>query len=145
LIDMRLFALGLIGLLVVSAGCPATDGYGPGGPCEVDDHCATGYVCARDGTCYDPAAVRAVKVTWTINGMPASMTTCTSGDLEIEFYGSGPGEELGYAPVPCHVGQFSIDKLPRSYDQVGLGRRRGGGPSFQAIDANGEAMFDLRF
>jgi hypothetical protein len=123
------------------AGCPIDNG--GTGECETDGDCS-GNVCARDHMCYPSASVRPVSVSWTIRGMAASPTTCTGApDLEIAFRGPGPSEHLGYAPVPCETGQFFIDKLPRSYNEVELGRENGFG-STKSIPSSGDVAFDLQ-
>jgi len=118
-------------------------------PCQSDGDCAGGDVCARDGGCWAPSEVRAVHVTWMLGGMPASTTTCASAvDLQIGFYAPGSNaSELGYAPVPCVQGKFSVDKLPVAYTRVRLGRASSdhGWESAAFDGATGEATLDLPF
>lgn len=125
-------------LLLALAGCPSSDD----GLCEEDRDCDSGEVCARNGWCSAPSAVREVTVTWTVNGAAASMATCSAHpDLFVSFH-AGPGASLGYAPVPCHIGQFHIDKLLFEYNAVELGVENGSS-STKAI--NGATVaFDLR-
>jgi hypothetical protein len=104
-------------LLVILAGCP---GGNNSGECSVDTDCGN-EVCARDGECLPASDVYPVKVTWTINGMPASATTCTPApDFYINFSGFTV-QTFGFLPVPCDQGQFFVDKMPRGYNAVELG------------------------
>jgi len=89
--------------------------------------------------------VRAVHVIWTVDGQPASATTCTAApDLGVEFLDE-TGYHWGYAPVPCMEGRFNIDKFPTSFVTVRLGPHdRDTGWDQTAIDsATGNATFDL--
>jgi hypothetical protein len=133
-----------VALLVLLAGCPLSTGPSTG-ECETDGDCL-GNTCARDGFCYPEASIREVRTTWTIRGAAASVTSCgTTRDLHISFAGGDAGEvPLGYAPVPCETGQFFIDKLPRLYTIVELGRD-GGFADSKSIGATGTVEFDLRF
>jgi hypothetical protein len=131
---VRLVALSLI---VALAGCPS-DG-NPSG-CELDSDCG-GDVCARDGSCLPAAYVHLVKIRWTISGQPASATTCAATpDLYVNFYNSI--ESFGFAPVPCVQGQFVVDKLPTSYNQVELGAAHHF-DQYAQIDSSGTVTFDL--
>lgn len=127
-------------LLILLAGCPMS---GPNtGECRTDADC-DGNVCARDELCYPASEVREVRTTWTIMGKPASPATCGPvEDLQIGFASEFAGEELSYAPVPCANGQWLMDKLPREYTTVELGKQHG---FLQArpIGATGEVVFDL--
>jgi hypothetical protein len=124
------------------AGCPLSAGPSTG-ECETDGDCA-GNVCARDGFCHPESTIRAVKTTWTIKGQTASPATCGPvTSLMIGFSGSEPGEApLQYAPVPCETGQWLMDKLPRSYTTVELGKENGF-PQSKSIGASGLVEFDL--
>ncbi|MDX2091034.1 MAG: hypothetical protein SFX73_24455 [Kofleriaceae bacterium] len=125
-------------LLLVLAGCPSTED----GECMQDSDCDSGNVCARDHWCSAPSTVRELTVTWTVNGAPASMAACSAHpDLFIAYH-AGYGDQLGFAPVPCHIGQFHIDKLPRRYEVVELGED-GGRSSTKAI-TGATVAFDLR-
>jgi hypothetical protein len=100
---------------------------GTGGPisygCESDTACGTGNVCARDGECLAATDVRIIHVTWTVNGQPASASTCsTSPGLDITFLGNGAEgtDQFGFAPVPCMEGKFTVDKMPTRYAEVAL-------------------------
>lgn len=130
----------LAGLL---AGCPMTAG-GGNGECDTDRDCVTS-VCARDHLCYPASSVREVRVTWTVRGMVANSQTCaTSENLQISFYNNNAGDDaLGFAPVPCMIGQFLLDKLPDSYTEVELGRE-GSFPDRKPISSTNVVEFDLR-
>jgi hypothetical protein len=126
----------LIGLL---GGCPTS---GHSGECISDFDCDP-QVCARDKACHDAADVRLVKAQWTINGATASTTTCNGFDLYIRFNGTSPDDSLGFAPVPCFAGQFTMDKLPLRFDSVELGVD-GGTRDTAAIASDGIAQLDLK-
>lgn len=126
-------------LLATLAGCPQSNS-----ECELDSDCGGGDVCARDHMCTAPSSVRPVMATWTIRGAAASVTTCgTHEDLYITFIGADFGDTLGFAPVPCKLGQFSVDKLPLRFGSVELGVE-GGTSDTRALNAAGVAALDLR-
>lgn len=131
---MRSLAL----LLLLGAGCPN----GGGGPCDVDSQCSGGEVCTRIHECLPPSQVRSIRVTWTVGGMPANDQRCASfPDLEVTFHAYGRYEDHGYAPVPCKAGLFTIDKLPRDYNQVTI---QAGSRFLDApVTSAGTAAFDL--
>ena len=118
---------------------------GPGGSCQADRQCSGGQLCARTSQCYAPSQIRAVHVTWTLDGLPASATTCSSAEsLDIYFRGDRSlGERIGYSPVPCSSGKFSIDKLPIWYTQVELGGGDVARETAQLDGVTGEATLDL--
>ena len=121
---------------------------GPGGNpvsgCHQDSECG-GQVCARDGTCEAAADLRAIHVTWTLHGQPANTTSCAhSPNLQIQFT-SPANDQLGFAPVPCREGKFSIDKLPTWYNVVGLGLDASGGYSAAIDRLTGNAAIDLLY
>lgn len=128
----------LLLLLVVSlTACPNSGG----GECTSDSEC-DGDVCARDGACLPASAVRAVKVRWTLSGEAPSTVNCEGHEnFFVHFEGPNPGETVGFAPVPCFTGQFSIDKLPSSYDTVEVGIE--GGASTLAPIGGPEVVVDL--
>ena len=128
--------------LTLAAGCPLGTGNGgtQGGECEVDRQC-NDQVCARDGVCTDARDVRAVKVTWTVNGVPPNPAACPS-DFYVQFQTVDPADSLGFSPVPCAIGQYTIDKLPKRFSSVELGVE-GGTRDVSAIDASGNATLDL--
>ena len=121
--------------------------------CHQDTQCTAGNVCARNEGCLPPSEIREVHVTWTVGGMPANATTCDAAlDLEIQFVATSPAANprLGFAPVPCAEGKFSIDKLPIAFTLVGLGPwgidRLPTMPAMPAmIDDAGDAAIDLMF
>lgn len=136
---LRMRSVATLGLAFILGGCPQTTG----GECMNDPDCEGGEVCGRDGTCASSSAVRQVKVTWTVNGAPATTTNCAANpDLFVTFH-AGPGDTLGYAPVPCFTGQFNIDKLPLRFTTVELGVDGGVSSSTKTI-TGGTAAFDLR-
>lgn len=128
-------------LAAVLAGLAGCGGDGTS-MCTKDSQCG-GDVCARDGECIPAADLRMAKLSWTIQGMPASAQTCASSpDFSIYFDSSTTGESFGFDPVPCQEGQFTIDKLPDRFDLVEIdleGRELG----LEAIAADGTAAFDL--
>lgn len=127
-------------LLLALAGCPAPSG---GGVCNIDEHCDPAEVCARTSECLPPSQVRLVRLTWTIRGQPANDTTCAqTPDLYVLFAASGLHDTLGYAPVPCRAGLFTVDKLPRRFvsAEIGVENRFS---EVEAIDADGNVAFDL--
>jgi hypothetical protein len=131
-------ACGFALLVLALGGCPSPSG----GECTQDRDCDSGEVCARDGWCSSPASVRQVTVTWTVNGAAASAATCSAHpDLFIAYH-AGPGDQLGFAPVPCHIGQFNVDKLPSRYTVVELGEESG--PSMTKAINGASVAFDLR-
>jgi hypothetical protein len=128
-----------ITLLLLLTGCPN----GGGDECKRDEDCGGGELCARDGSCALPADIRQVDVTWTIRGAAASVMTCGSHpDLYLSFIGIDSNDTLGFAPVPCRIGQFTIDKLPTRFRQVELGVE-GGTRDFATISTSGTAALDL--
>ncbi|MBA3541956.1 MAG: hypothetical protein H0T79_20235 [Deltaproteobacteria bacterium] len=127
----------VLGLLVLT-GCPTNDG-----TCLVDSDCAGGEVCARNSECLTSSAVRVVRVEWTVGGMPASETSCaTTQNLALNFYGDRLDDAVGFVPVPCKIGKFTVDKLPTRFASAELGRD-GGAATVKAIDAAGTVRFDL--
>lgn len=129
-------------LVATLAGCPLSSS--SGGECQLDSDCSGSEVCARDEMCAAASQVRSVTATWTIRGAAASVASCgTHPDLYISFIGNDSGDTLGYAPVPCKNGQFTVDKLPTRFRQVELGVE-GGVSDTRTIDASGTAVLDLR-
>lgn len=127
--------------LALLAGCPMDT---TGGSCAIDSDCSSSEVCARDEMCTASSSVRAVSASWTISGADANIMSCAPHpDLYIEFIGSDSGDTLGFSPVPCMNGLFSVDKLPIRFKQVRLGVD--GGTSARAtLNAEGMATLDLR-
>ena len=117
-----LAALFLVGCAQQDPGYPYQPDPPPGGfdngDCT-DTSCGT-EVCSRTGVCLPGEDIHTVKTQWTVNGTPASATSCAAlPDLQITF--TGGGGNWGYAPVPCVEGQFTIDKFPIWFDTVQLG------------------------
>jgi len=130
-----------IALLVLLTGCPLSNG--GDGECKRDEDCGGSEVCARDSSCALPADIRQVDVTWTIRGAAASVMTCGAfPDLYLSFIGNDSSDTLGFSPVPCRIGQFTIDKLPTRFRQVELGVE-GGTRDFAPISTAGTAALDL--
>jgi hypothetical protein len=113
------------------------------GACRSDSACGPDELCARTGTCLPVSEIRAVHVIWTVRGAAADVTTCSPApDFEIDFRASDPGSWLGYAPVPCEQGKFTVDKLPTKFTTVRLTHK--GATDTANIDAaTGDAVFDL--
>lgn len=132
--------------LVLLGACLPPGGGGPsgGGACFVDQECITGEICARDDQCWPASEVREVRTTWTLRGQPANATTCArSPDLHIIFDGN-VRDDLGFSPVPCEIGQFVVDKLPRPFTRVELGVDDGAW-RVATIGASGTVAIDLPF
>jgi hypothetical protein len=125
-------------LLLFLAGCPVS-----GDECALDVDCEGGDVCARDHSCLPASEVRAVRASWTINGVPASAEVCGEADLYIEFTADDRDDRVQFQPVPCFAGQFSVDKLPSRMDRVELGTLGGGDRDTATFDAEGNAQLDL--
>jgi hypothetical protein len=119
------------------------------GRCRSDASCDDGDVCARNGACYPSDEVRAISVTWTLDGMAADSVTCANTeDLSVQLSSpdGGPFGNLEFAPVPCRQGKFSVDKLPTTFRSVVIrGRVAPGGQAGQIDAVTGEATIDLRF
>lgn len=129
-----------LALLTALAGCPISGG----GECNSDPECGAGDVCARDKMCASASTVRQVITTWTINGAAANETSCaTKPDLFITFIGRDASDTIGFAPVPCKIGQFLVDKLPERFRQVELGVE-GGASQVRPIGASNAVAIDLR-
>jgi hypothetical protein len=119
--------------------------------CSSDAECQPG-VCARDSVCHSLDDVRRVETHWTIFGQPASDTTCARAhDLYIRYRTDDPSDQIGFAPVPCRLGQFLLDKAPRRFINVELGVdgfatdvNGGFGKQVKSIDANNVVMFDMQ-
>jgi hypothetical protein len=119
-------------LLLGFVGCMERGGSGSYNPgpqpidtsnvCMFDTDCGAGNVCARDGGCYAASQVKSASVSWTLQGQPASQTTCASStDLQLDFIDGAGRPGFGFAPVPCMEGRFSIDKLPSFYVGAQIG------------------------
>ncbi len=138
MLRLRLLALAVL----TCAGCPVQQGR----DCSLDLECNDGLVCARDHACVGPTEVQAVRAQWTINGTAPTVQSCQGFDLHISFFGTNQNDDsLGFEPVPCQPGQFSVDKLPIRYDRVGLRIEGGGAEDSARFDATGVAQLDLVF
>ena len=121
-------------------GCPNPGG----GECNSDPECGGGDVCARDKMCAPASSVRPVTTTWTVNGAEANITSCgTKPDLFITFIGRDATDTIGFAPVPCRIGQFLVDKLPDRFREVELGVE-GGASQVRPIGSTNTVAIDLR-
>jgi hypothetical protein len=121
------------------------DGWtGPmGDPVDPCFNACGGLTCARDGNCYPADQIHAVHASWTIDGGPANSATCTHPDLFIQFT-DNDFLELGFAPVPCKGGRFTVDKLPLAYTTVFLAIEGEDTGSSAPIDPDtGDALLDL--
>ena len=129
--------LAWLSLLVAACG-----GTGDG-ECRVNADCGGDLACARNGECLPANEVRAVRVTWTIRGMPANDATCaTTPTFYLLFASAQTNDTYGYSPVPCNAGLFTVDKLPKRYISVELGVESGFAQA-KAFDSQGMAAFDL--
>jgi hypothetical protein len=97
----------------------------------------------------DADAVRVAHVTWTVAGMDVAAGACayaTSADLIVELKSDpavNAGDVLDFAPVPCTLGAFTIDKLPVRFWIAGVRSREAG--MWVPLDANGTAAVALPF
>lgn len=127
---------------VFVVGCSGSSSLPPG---DCGGRCGADQVCTRDNQCLPPDQVRAVHVTWTVSGAPASATSCAPApDLRLDLRSRG-GPSLGFEPVPCVEGKFTVDRLPTYYDTVELGRASDRSLQRAAIDAAGNAMLNLPY
>ena len=107
--------------------------------------CGADLVCTRDGQCLPPDEVRAVHISWTVSGAPASATSCAAApDLVLDLR-SRTGGSFGFEPVPCAEGMFTVDRLSTDYDTVQLGRASDRQLQGATIDAAGNAMLNLPY
>jgi hypothetical protein len=117
-------------------------GGGGGGGCTMDSDCSP-EVCARDGECLPSSEVTAGRVTWTVLGSQANGSSCsTIPSLYLQFF-SGPNDGVGFSPVPCAEGNFSIDKLPSRFNMVEIGIDNGADLGDTTFDGSGNATFNL--
>lgn len=143
----------------IAAGCsqPHDDGCIDCSPPPQFDECTSDLecqpdVCARDHACHPVDDVRRVAATWMIFGHPANATTCMRApDLYIRFHADDGSNAIGFAPVPCHLGQFLLDKAPLQFDRVELGVdgfatdvNGGFGAQIKPVDATGSVAFDMQ-
>ncbi len=135
--------LGLVGaiatLAVAAAGCGGSDCRDNG-----EGTCGGDLVCARNSECLPASDVRLVRITWTVRGAAASDGSCGAHPaLYLLFYGVDSNDVFGYAPVPCDVGLFTIDRLPSRFVGVEIGIENGSYSVQKSFDAQGTAAFDL--
>ena len=128
-------------LALLLAGCPTTTS--PGAECQTDGMCG-GDICTRDGQCTPASEVRAVRITWTVEGAVAGPGTCAATpDLTVYVDGDTATDRIGFEPVPCDQGVFNFDKLPKRYAIAELAVVGHVGQRV-AIDSSNAAHFDLR-
>ncbi|MCX5744947.1 MAG: hypothetical protein NT062_20865 [Proteobacteria bacterium] len=133
--ELRVF----VGLVLVLGACESSSG----GPCAIDNDCSGGERCARTMECLPDAEIRSVRAEWTVGGQPPSAASCAVlGPLQVSFYGDYVEDAIGFAPVPCVTGVFTIDKLPTRFYDAQLGPENGL-PRSASLDAEGIARFDL--
>lgn len=126
----------LVCVLICAAavcGCGNTSGQ----MCRSDSDCG-GQVCTRVGECASQADLVTILTKWTINGAaptPDQPAACSGIDsLEVSYLQSG-SPIAGFAPVPCDIGVFRVDKMPRWLDGVEVTAR----DAQQHIIARGDA------
>jgi hypothetical protein len=130
-------------LMLSLAACPGLNN--GGSECAVDSDCG-GDICARDHACHPASEVRGVLTQWTIRGQPANDISCAGAQSLYIRFESTSDDSLGFAPVPCNLGQFNIDKLPTRFGRVELGVDEGDvrhSAVTRAIDSEGRAQIDL--
>ncbi|MBX3155567.1 MAG: hypothetical protein KF773_06190 [Deltaproteobacteria bacterium] len=139
-----LLALCLVGCVIRPPQDP-TEPPPTGPPGDCNRTCFAGEVCARDHLCHPADDVRSIRAEWTVRGQTANSASCAGApNLYIRFEASD--DTVGYSPVPCRLGLFTMDKLPTTFTQVELGINdpdgRYGGVT-HAVDAEGHVAFDL--
>jgi hypothetical protein len=127
---------------IVGCAGPSSE---PPGDCNDGSACGTDRVCTRDHQCLPSDQVRAIHVSWTVSGALASATSCAAAPNLLLSLGSRHGPNLGFSPVPCAEGKFTVDRLPTDYDEVELGRPSDRSRQHAAIDAAGNAMLNLPY
>lgn len=143
-------------VVILLVGCGTSDG-GDGGPRppSEDEHggcgggpaCPSDQVCLRGGGgCVPPDQSWSVHLRWTVRGQPATAAACApSPDLRVAFSGRDPGS-IGFAPVPCKAGLFTIDRVARDIVNAELQPTVGGATAHAMIDpVTGEGTADLSF
>jgi hypothetical protein len=134
--------------VVLASACAGRPAAAPEPMCDVDADCG-GDVCARTHECAGADEVRIAKVTWTVAGMDVGSGACayaTSADFIVELKADPmayTGDVVDFAPVPCTLGAFTIDKLPVRFWIGGVRSREAG--MWVPLDANGVAAVALPF
>jgi hypothetical protein len=152
---MRFVLLGLlVGCMPPSDPGPQPDPPGwsdPNGPitggCVKDTDCVgTDVVCSRDGSCASASTVRTVHVAWTLKGAAANAATCAAApNLTLHFVAGTDGEWVGYAPVPCSEGKFTVDKLQSWYTRATLKKENDTTKQSGTFDETGNVTIDLPY
>lgn len=106
----------LVPAALLAAGCLQASDVGL--PCRTDGDCEGD--CARGNVCIEAGSGRALTLRWTVAGSPPTPEAaepCAGLDaLDLSF--QGDGDELGFFPVPCALGQAHFDVLPPWLDRV---------------------------
>ncbi len=121
-----------------------TDGGSFGLSCHADSDCGGELVCARNGECLPASLVRAVHVRWTVRGGAPTAASCAAYTrMFVTFEATDVYDSVGFAPVPCPAGVFTIDKLPRRFTTGSAGSETGAGTASGAFDGTGTVLLDL--
>jgi hypothetical protein len=109
--------------------------------CGNDDDCAPD-VCSIVQTCQPASKVETVHVTWTVNGQPASASSCASlPNITLVFSDARPDPSY-YAPVQCADGVLSASKVPTYLTTVTMYDASSQSIATATL-ANGAATLDL--
>lgn len=117
------------------------------GRCGGQPACPSDEVCLRgEAGCVPADQAWSVRLRWTVRGQPATVAACApSPDLRVAFFGREPGS-LGFAPVPCKAGLFTIDRVARDIMGADVQPLAGGDIAQAMIDpVTGEGTADLSF
>ena len=81
------------------------------------------------------------------SGKPANATVCDATQSLTLRLAPPDSFGIGWAPVPCSQGKFTVDKIPISYSQVELSQQYHDDTKQDGtLDAvTGEVTIDLRF
>jgi hypothetical protein len=83
--------------------------------CIQDSECGAGDVCSILGTCQPASDVETVQVTWTVDGQPATASSCAGLDpLTLQI---GNAHAYGTS-VTCEVGELTASKVPTDLQTV---------------------------
>ena len=108
--------------------------------CMQDTACGAGDVCSILGTCQPASDVETVQVTWTVNGQPASASSCAGLDpLALQI---GDAHAYGTS-VTCEVGEFTARKVPTDLQTVLIYGGSADNLLGSAVLVNGSATLDL--